>query len=66
MKWRASDGSTTYNMISYTDAKIMGFHNGHNTVFTNDYTLSAENNGSVLVITRASDGKTWRFNMPTV
>ena len=66
MKWRASDGSTTYNMISYTDAKIMGFHNGHNTVFTNDYTLSAENNGSVLVITRSSDGKTWRFEMPTV
>ncbi len=66
MKWRAADGSTTYSMISYSDATIMGFHNGHNTVFTGDYTLSAENNGSVLVITRASDGKTWRFNMPTV
>ena len=66
MKWRASDGSTTYSMISYSDATLMGFHNGHNTVFTGDYTLSAEKNGSVLVITRASDGKTWRFNMPTV
>lgn len=66
MKWRASDGSITYTMISYSDATIMGFHNGHNTVFTGDYTLSAENNGSVLVITRASDGKTWRFDMPTV
>lgn len=66
MKWRAADGSSTYSMISYSDATIMGFHNGHNTVFTGDYTLSAEKNGSVLVITRSSDGKTWRFNMPTV
>ncbi len=66
MKWRAADGSKTYSMISYSDATIMGFHNGHNTVFTGDYTLSAENNGSVLVITRSGDGKTWRFAMPTV
>lgn len=66
MKWRAADGSSTYSMISYSDATLMGFHNGHNTVFTDDYTLSADKNGSVLVITRASDGKTWRIAMPTV
>ena len=40
MKWRRDN--TTINMLSYTDGKIMGFHNGHNTVVTSMFPGSIE------------------------
>ena len=64
MTWRAADGSKTYTYITYTDARQIGFQHGVNSVFTSDYSLSAESNGSVLKITRNSDGKTWLISMP--
>ena len=64
MIWKAADGSKTYSFITYTDARMIGFQHGVNSVFTSDYSLSAESNGSVLKITRNSDGKTWLISMP--
>jgi hypothetical protein len=40
MKWRRDN--TTINMLSYTDGKIMGFHNGNNTVVTSMFPGSIE------------------------
>lgn len=48
MKWRDKSDSTTLGMKSYTDATIMGFNYGNNTVFTTPY--SATVSGSQLLI----------------
>jgi hypothetical protein len=44
MKWRDKTNSTTLSMISYTDATLMGFHNGYNTVYDTVFTASVNGN----------------------
>ncbi len=48
MKWRNKTDEATIIMLSYTDATIMGFNDGHNSVFTTPF--SATVSGSQLLI----------------
>ena len=52
LKWRDKSDSTTLSMKSYTDATIMGFNYGNNTVFTTPFSASAS--GSTLNIYKNS------------
>ena len=47
MVWKSYNG-TTWNFITYTDAKMIGFHNGNNSVF--DSTFTASVSGTTLTI----------------
>ena len=47
MVWKSYSG-TTWNYITYTDARMIGFHNGNNSVF--DTTFTASVNGTTLSI----------------
>jgi len=44
LKWRDKTDNTTINMISYTDATIMGFNYGNNTVFNTPFSASVSGN----------------------
>lgn len=59
LKWRNKEDNTTINMISYTDATIMGFNYGNNSVFWTPFTASMSGrllniykNGSLLITYR--------------
>lgn len=47
MVWKSYNG-TTWNYITYTDARLIGFHNGNNSVF--DSTFTASVSGTTLTI----------------
>lgn len=64
MKWRRVD--TTINMISYTDATLMGFNNGNNTVWTSMFPASIEDRdeGAYQVLTIYISGRALRYMYP--
>ena len=61
IKWRNKDDTTTINMISYTDATIMGFNGGNNTYVTSYFTPSVtmSSNGRAQVVTFAGVNGSW-------
>lgn len=48
MVWKKYDNSSSLNYITYTDARLIGFHNGNNSVF--DSTFTASVSGTTLTI----------------
>ena len=48
MVWKKYDNSSSLNYITYTDARLIGFHNGNNSVF--DSTFTASVSGTILTI----------------
>ena len=64
MKWRRSD--TTINMISYTDATLMGFNNGNNTVFTSLFPgyIEDKDGGAYQVLTIQISGRSLKYMYP--
>ena len=59
IKWRRND--LTINMISYTDATLMGFNGGNNTYVTGYFTpsVSMSSNGRAQVVTFAGVSGSW-------
>ena len=49
MLWSNSEGVAQGSMI-YATATMWNWNNGHNTVFTSDFTFSVENGGRKLIV----------------
>lgn len=64
MKWRRF--LETINMLSYTDATIMGFHNGDNTVWTNMFPgyIEDKDGGAFQVLTIQLAGRSVKYMYP--
>jgi hypothetical protein len=58
LKWRDKTNNTTINMISYTDATIMGFNYGNNSVYTTPFSASV-NNGVLYIYKNGNLFKTY-------
>ena len=49
MLWTNTNGSALNTML-YPTATMWNWNNGHNTVFTSDFTFSIENDGKTLKV----------------
>ena len=49
MLWTNTNGRAM-NTLLYSTATIWNWNNGHNTVYTSDFTFSVENGGKTLVV----------------